>query len=570
MSLLALSLGRVAVAHAQGTPSAPSADAAQQLSQDLIKTMQMVRPLNAPPPVGQVVLTTRIDGAAAMVPVTAAIGLVDVRLHNEQLKSLYPKTQTYYPTDSIVGAKRERAAAWMSRFNAVPAAEQGYALKGWQRVQLAEIASAADNDSVSRRLFDTRLAELKMSPTERSYVLYEIIATIAGIEDSARLVRNLPLAEKYLKTLQAIPLTGYKTKHDSVAVLYNQWRAEDTLIVGYTNAGDSTNVLQHARHVFPYTVVLGVRERSYPVGLMYSRVVNALRDTPVGRTQIAAFNPTVLAAARRAATEVPATTTAEDRQRLQSLEPDLKRRMDELAAWFALLGTPGSPLTAHLWLNMKDSLYSHEPTTHVVTDGKVHMLVYGYFGDNDRLATLNRTQEKFPTGFQATYLMTTGGTNGPDIVGPKDEAEWLTRFLRGVKHYTVPISIWAADKEQVGYVPEGHYPVFRPKDTPNEKPYMANMLGMTCILIDKRGVIRFYQDIETRKDETKLWKRIQLLLDEPAGAPAATTPAAPAPAGTPAAAPAAAPSASTAAPGVAPATSPAFAMTFMGDDHASH
>lgn len=501
----------------------PTTASSQQLSQDLIKTLQPVRPLTSPPPVAQVVLTVRVDGGSAMVPVTAAMALGDVRLHNEQLKSVYPKSQAYYPTDSITEAKRARAAEWVTRMNGVSAAEQAYAVKGWQRVPLAEVAAEAGNDSMARRLFDTRIAELAKAPVERSHVLYEVIATLANpTQDSVRLVRNLALAEKYLKSLQAISTTGFKTRHDSVTILYNQWRAEDTLIVGFDAASDTNGVLVHARRLLPWSLILGVNERTQPTGLAYGRVVHALGQTPEGRAQIAAFAAPVVTMAHRLALEaLPANVTADDRRRLEGFEPEMKRYINEVTEWFALLGTPASSLTSHLWLNLNDSLYAPTPRSRVIADGRVHMIVFGYYSDEAKLAVLSRAHAKFPKDFEPLLVTTTGGTAGPDIVGPKEEAEWLTKYLRGVKHFTMPIGVWAAEKEQVGFVPEGHYPVFRPKETPNEKPYDARMLGMACILIDKHGAIRFYQDIDLRKDEEKLFKRIQLLLDEPASAPAA-------------------------------------------------
>jgi hypothetical protein len=79
----------------------------------------------------------------------------------------------------------------------------------------------------------------------------------------------------------------------------------------------------------------------------------------------------------------------------------------------------------------------------------------------------------------------------------------------------MPIAIWAGSHVPAGFVPEGQYAVLRPEPTPNETPYHASMLGMSCVLIDRHGIIRAYQDIRTRRNEIRLRRKIQALLAEP-------------------------------------------------------
>jgi hypothetical protein len=430
--------------------------------------------------------------------------------------TLFPVGQTYYPNDSLIDVQRARAADWVHRFETLPTDQRSYAVNGWERVPFAEIAAMAANDSASQRLFDARIAELANAPRERSFALFEIVATLADpTQDSARLVRNLAVAETYVKALRAIPSGGYKLHHDSVAVLYNQWLAEDTLALAYGIVGDTTKLFLHARRLLPYGVILGVRERGTPLGRAYERVLHALDQTPAGRARIVAFEPEVLAAVRRAATEVPTEATAEERRDLQQMEPNFRRYMAELAALYALLGTPAPSISAHLWPNTSDSAYADAPRTVRFADGKVHVLFFGDYYNSNQLSILNRTQQRFPQGMQVMFIMNTHGSAGPDLTGPRDESDWITRYLLGIRHLEMPFSIWAGKKVPSGFVPEGQYAVLRPEPTPNEKPYHANMLGrFTCVMIDKQGIIRFYQDFQTRKDETVLWKRIQLLLNE--------------------------------------------------------
>ena len=193
--------------------------------------------------------------------------------------------------------------------------------------------------------------------------------------------------------------------------------------------------------------------------------------------------------------------------------PALKGYFDEYTTWFALLDTPAPPLQAHLWLNTSDSLYGPTPRTRPFDDGRVHVIAFFSIYYEPGWSIFNRIQTQFGSAVDAVVAIKTRGTAGPDAASPSAEAAWLTQYLREVRHFTMPVAIWAGSMRQVGYVQEGHYPTFSPEETPNEKPYLANMLGGTwCIVIDTHGVIRFFQDLQTRQDEVALRTRIQSLL----------------------------------------------------------
>jgi hypothetical protein len=461
-----------------------------------------------------------------MVPVTAALGLVDLLQYEEELRSVFPVSQDHYPQDSITQIQQARAADWYSRLATTPSADQVYAVQGRAQIPFAKVAARAANDTAARRLFDRRIAELVGNPAQQSYALFEMIATLADpTQDSTRLVRNLTMAEQYLTRLHALPSGGYKTRNDSTSVLERQWRAEDTLVVAYSEAGDTAAVLAHTRRAMSYIPMFGVNERSFPLNSAYVHVIKALGQTVSGRAQIMAFSTIWLAMAHRAATELPATTTDKDRRRALGIEEGAKRYVNEVSSWLALLGTPAPSISAHAWFNTPDSVYSDTPKVHRMADGRVHVLIFGGFYSNDRLSVFDRMFRRFPD-VDMVFITNTSGSAGPDILEPRDEVTWLSRYLLGVRRFTMPIAVWAAHKVPAGYVPEGHYQVFRPEETPNERPYHENMLGMHCVMIDKRGIIRFYQDVSTRKDERILQERMQLLLSEPASAGAAPTRAA--------------------------------------------
>lgn len=509
--------------HASNAGDAPSAAQAQALSQDLIRTLAGVRILGQPPAVPQVGVVPRVDGGSALLAPTGALGVVDLNAYRRQLRSVFPESQDRYPMDSIVDVQQRRATAWMSRLLSVPAAEQAHAIGGWERVPLAELAALAGNDSAARRIFDARIAELASDPAQQSYALYELVATLADpTQDSARLARNVAIAEQYLKPLHALPVSGYKTRNDSTSVLERQWRSEDTLIVAYGVLGDSAHVVAHAKRALSYVPALGVSERQFPLNTTYGQVVRAFAQTPEGRTQLAAFSTPLLAMAHRASTEIPATATENQRRYAANIEPQLQSEVREVAAWLALLNTPAPAIKANLWLNKTDSLYGPQPRTVSFADGQVHVIAFGDVQSNARMYPLNRVHEAFPHGVETIFITSTSGSVGPDILEPADEVAWMRQYYKGARHLSTPIAIWAGGKVQTGFVPEGHYPVFSPVEEPNTNPYHARWLGLlgeTCVIIDKRGIIRFYQNMATRAQEVVLHNRIQMLLNESTSGP---------------------------------------------------
>jgi len=497
---------------------APSDSDARALSQDLIRTLQSIRPLDGPPPVSEVVQATTTDGHVKRVPVSASLALWDLNPwygYQGQLQSVFPRSRADYPLDSLTQVVRLRAAAWVNRLSALPASEQSYAVLGWQRVPFAKVAALAANDSLAQRLFDTRIAELASNPVEQSEVLYEAVTTFADgpAQDTARLARNLVTAERYLRRLRALRTSGFPLQHDTATILYHQWRAEDSLMISYGAIGDTVQLFAHARALLPFAVVLGVNERQGIIAHAYSRPFHALMHTERGRAQLTAFQPTVLAMAHRAEVELPANATAEQRARVQGIESGTRQWMKEIADWLALLNTPAPPISAHVWLNTPDSLYQAVPRTRTFADGRVHVIAFGSQYEPFNFPVLERVQRRFPSGVDVLMVAQTNGTTGPDIAGPREETEWVTRYLRGIRHFTFPIALWAGSKRQSGFVPEGHYPTFDPEPSPNGEPYSDRMLGNRVVIVDTHGIMRFFSPVDTRQDEIVLWARVQQLLN---------------------------------------------------------
>jgi len=417
---------------------------------------------------------------------------------------IFPQSQPYYPLDSIKEVNRARAAAMVNRLTGLSGEERTYAIDGWKSVPLAELAAAAGNDSMARRIFETRISALSNSPAEKSFVLLKAVSILATpTQDSARLARNMVLAEGYLKRLHAIPSGGYKTKHDSLAVLERQWRGEDTVLPAYAALGDVDKLLEHARRLMSYVTVLGFYERGVVVGQAWQRVFDALTETREHRGRLQAFEPTVLEMAR-----------------LAEVENKLKDMIDRANQWLALFDHPAPPIVAHAWLNTPDSLYDSIPRKRTFDDGRVHVLMFlRGLEDQTRPGVLSRIQQEFGKDVDVLLVLNTEGYAGPDIVEPRVEVEWLKRYLIGRRHLTIPMAIWAGSKVPDGFVPEGHYAVRRPEPELNSEPYHLNSWGTSCALIDKHGVVRYFLDAKQRTDEVKVRQRVRELIAEPASSP---------------------------------------------------
>jgi len=485
----------------------------------LFRTMPPKRLLRDRPSVSEVVAVPRVDGGVAMSPPSSILGRVDgITSTPYYWKSLFPPSQPHYPLDSIARVQRERADAWVNRLNALTGSAREYAIGAWKTVPLAELAVAAGNDSMARRLFDARVAALSAAPAERSFVLFKAVATFANpTQDSMRLTRNLMVAEAYLKRLHAIPAGKYATRHDSLVVVARPWRAEDTLITAYAAARNTAQALEHTRHMLSYVTILGAYDRTPVVEQGLARVVEMFRHTRDDRVQLAAFEPTILAAARRAETDVPTGTPDGAVRALHGFASRVQDEIDSYHQWFALLDRPAPAIAAHAWLNTPDSLYDSIPRKRTFDDGRVHAIMFlRGLEDQTRPGVLSRIQQEFGKDVDVLLVLNTEGYAGPDIVEPRVEVAWLTRYLVGRRHLTIPMAIWAGSKVPDGFVPEGRYAVRRPTPEPNSAPYYQRYWGTGCALIDRQGRIRYFQNAARRTDEVMLRRRLRELIAEPA------------------------------------------------------
>jgi len=483
-----------------------------ELAVSLGSMLPVMRTLGDPPSVAQTGELTAVAGAGAtmpIMPITPATAWIDVRMFVGQIASIFPLSASYYPEDSILRVQTARAAQWVTRLRAsvIP-------VRGRQLVAFAQLAAEANQDTLARRLFDARLAELTSSrkllpgertvPIERSLTLSAAVATFSDpTRDSARVAANLPIAHAYATTLAAIPLKGYGTVSDSTIVLYRQFDAAVALARASNAVHATTDVLAQSSRILSLIPAFGLNERFdllsrvYP----YREVATILAAQPNGRARLDSLNARMLVLAAPRDAEFPAAMPA---QRREELRQQSRGAVQERIASFALIGKAAPPIAAHAWLNTPDSEYSPTPRTQRWNDGILRVLVFGGREQNN-IVILQRIQQHFPTGVQPLFITSTQGSAGPDIKTPADEVEWLRHFYRDIRHVTVPIALWAGAK-----VP-GPLNTSRPAQSTVDDDYYLGALQNACVIVGGDGIVRGYEPLQTRDDEARLIDRLTRL-----------------------------------------------------------
>ena len=477
-------------ANAQAAPRTVSDSAMQQRSQQLIAQLQTIRPLVIRPAPLSVVSATRVDGRVVQVPPTAALGLADADvLVGEFDESLFAISVSPYPADSVKDLERTRAQLWSNRLQALPPAQASAAIGEWQRVSLARLAALSENDTLARRLFDARLAEVAQRPTDLAYTLFEAVATFAKPDqDSTRLARNMVLAEQYMRSLLQVRVADGRPRHDHNAVLYHQYYAEDSLLSAYSTLGNSSVLFARGLALLRCSPLLA--NPNDPSDRVLTHVMNDLSRTKEGRAQLHAFWPSFI-------TAIDAVTP----KRVEVIQEVIQR----IEKQWALLNTPAPTIAAHAWLNTPDSLYSPTPIRRGFADGHVHVVAYGYPGLIAMLSMLDRLHPRFGPEVEALFVMERSGLAGPDLADAKTETAYYTRFFRGLRHFTTPIAIWAGP--WTGSFETGNHRV-------ESSPNVDLVNGDSCVVIDGTGQIRYMEPLKTRRDEMRLVKNIELLLRE--------------------------------------------------------
>lgn len=481
--VLSMSMALRAVAQVV-PPTAPAALAHGSIDSALV--LPPLRALAMPPAVPQTGALLRRDGTVVSIPITAAFALADVRLYREQFRWVFPMSGEPYPADSIQHAVGQRASAWLDRLRRVTTLDPS-AVSGWQLVSFAEAAARAGEDTLARRLFETRLTQLAPSAAERAYVLLEAVRTFADTaRDSAQLARTVPWAERYTRALHAMPVGGYATENDSTSVLYGQIIAEHTLLLAYDALHQPRQLLQHVDRLFVAAQPIAATERGQAIAdhFPYLIVYRALFTLPDSEARWQAMDTRIVAA------HLPGANA--------------------IVQMMALIGRPAPPIPVHLITRTADSLYHATPIDVSLVAGRMHVLGFGRY-DSLVPYVLQRIQRHFPTGVDVTFVTHSQGYVGVDLVSPMDEAAWLASYFLTDRHVTLPIAIWAPAKIAVngGMLP----PPWPENDT-----YHANGLsyGALCVLVDNQGTIRGYYELRSRKEEAALERDITRLLAHPA------------------------------------------------------
>lgn len=467
--------------------------------------LPLPRVLGRPPAIDTV---ARLAGASAQAidDRLAAIAVQDVRWYGLQLESLFPSNVSPYPDDSLRRIQRDRAAAWLSRLRALPAANQGL-----HCLTVADVAIRSEQDTVARRVLDACLANPRLTANERSRVLASAIVLFSDpSQDTLRAAANLAIAERYAQQLDAIPSTGYTTQHDSA----NVWIRKVRLRLRLFNAAAALR-----RHDLvlaglpPFLAVLRrlpaqVRWDIVRNEIPYYLVATAVLRGPDGRAQLDRLNSQLLELVTPRDDEWASTVSSAQRQAQREQRQRFVR--EHVMDMFAFVGHEAPPILAHAWLNTPDSLFTDTARAHALSDGVVRVIAFSTSVSTELWRGLQRIQDRFAReghgAVQVLYVTETIGAIGPDLATPSEEVAWL-RSLVDTEHVSFPLAVWAGDKSVVN-----EYQWRQPAPSPNMNAYHAGMLPLgCCVLVDGRGIVRAYQSMETRREEVRLIREIDAL-----------------------------------------------------------
>jgi len=466
--------------------------------------LPVLRVTGTPPAVVAVGGFTRTDGSAWQAPVTASLGVADLRLYATQLNTLFPRSIDRYPADSLAAQRRSRAAAWIDRLRAT----HGAGVEGRQLLAFAEVALRAEDDTLAIRLVETRLRAIppgKVGAVERSFVLGAIVELLTTrVRDSALARRRLHDAEPYATQLLALPTAGYALRSDSTDILYRQFDATCAIVwAGYTS-GLFAEALDYGERALTLYARLGFderrwRQRSYP----YRAVAESMLTQPNGRARLDSLNERLLAQLQPKPTD-----SGDPVQQIAQANESARYWRDQMA-WMAMIGQPAPPILVHAQLNAGDSAYAASPRSMSLSDGTARILV---FGDNDSwiLPTVDRLYRQLPRGIRVQFVTQVSGAIGPDIAAPDIEVAWLNSYYRGKRHLVVPIAVWAGGRQA------GAYGTSAPSQPPFRFTYHTDWLSGIAVLVDGGGIVRAFLDIGGRDDEASLAARAQAILDRSA------------------------------------------------------
>ncbi len=109
---------------------------------------------------------------------------------------------------------------------------------------------------------------------------------------------------------------------------------------------------------------------------------------------------------------------------------------------------------------------------------------------------------------QVLFVTHTQGHAGPDVVTPESETEWLRQYYRLKRRSIIPIALWA------GPIEVGEYGRHRPRPSINASAYHLDEIGEDCLVIDGRGILRAFHELNTPAHEARLIARVEAVLRE--------------------------------------------------------
>jgi hypothetical protein len=354
-----------------------------------------------------------------------------------------------------------------------------------------------------------------------------------NLTDDSLSISRLALADGYRAQVEALPRVRYPVPRDSLAVLDRTEEIERILLWAHYQLGHRTEVLAYAdRLLRTLARYSGLRERGSKLqdGFPWEEVATAALSLPHGRARF----DSLISRAQAGAVISPS--------ELAMLPPDgrlqAQRENDQMIAGRVRaadsLGHQAPSIPAHVWFNTPDSVYSPVARTRSLNDGTIWVVVPGGAHCHDQcgylLSVLDRVQHRFPSGVSVLVVERTIGHVLTHIVGPTEEVAWLDSLWLRQMHVTVPIAVWAGAPEPgifsgrvPGPSPLNNYP-WPPPSSERPRHLEEGDSPARVVVVDKRGVVRGYLNLQTHRDEAALARAIEYLRDESAGAPSSPLP----------------------------------------------
>jgi hypothetical protein len=349
---------------------------------------------------------------------------------------------------------------------------------------------AADEDDAAQRTVRTALEAATMSAERRSYILSRAVAALADDRyDDSVLVRRLPLANRYLIQLEALPVSGHASIRDSLAVLHRVYDSEVAVLEAYCRLGMAHEVLSHTARTldavrrFSLTEPSDDRRFEAFSRIPWESVATIVLGLRGGRAQLDSLKARAFAIAG---------PTEEARQAVV-------RRMAPADS----LGAHAPPIVAHAWFNVTDSTELRHGSIRVVK-----VVGGGCRSGCSELELLQQVQDHATGNVQVMLLASTiGYVGGAELVEASEEVDWVRVVLVDRQHLSMPIAIWAGTKQPAAF--GGRLPA----SSPNESFPWAK----SVTVIDGRGIIRGYVELSAHRGRMVLARALAYLQAEASG-----------------------------------------------------